>query len=197
MSPRPKHALDLPAILKEAANIADEYSYLEVTLAILAKKLRIRPPSLYNHFNGLADLREKLAVYGIERLYKALEEHTIGGSGENRILNVSKAYINFARKHPGLYEATLSAPYPENDEVQRAGSKIVELAVSLLQVYGLAGDTSLHAVRGLRSILHGFSMLEQKGGFGLALDTDKSLELIISSFLGGLERLGGENGGSD
>lgn len=197
MSPRPKHALDLTTILKEAANIADEYSYLEVSLATLAKKLGIRPPSLYNHFNGLADLREKLAVYGIERLYEALEEHTIGGSGENRILNVSKAYINFARKHPGLYEATLSAPNPENDEVQRAGSKIVELAVSMLQVYGLEGDTSLHAVRGLRSILHGFSMLEQKGGFGLALDTDRSLELIISSFLRGLESLGGENGGSD
>ncbi|NHM31598.1 TetR/AcrR family transcriptional regulator [Neobacillus terrae] len=197
MSPRPKHSLDLTTILKEAANIADEYSYLEVTLATLAKKLGIRPPSLYNHFNGLADLREKLAVYGIERLYEELEEHTIGDPGENRILNVSKAYISFARKHPGLYEATLSAPNPENDEVQRAGSKIVELAVSMLQIYGLEGDTSLHAVRGLRSILHGFSMLEQKGGFGLALNTDKSLELIISSFLGGLERLGGENGGSD
>jgi hypothetical protein len=94
--------------------------------------------------------------------------------------------VNFARKHPGIYEATLLAPDPEDVDVQQAGEKIVDLSVRILQAYHLEGESALHAVRGLRSILHGFSSLEQKGGFKIALDLDESLMVIIKAFLAGI-----------
>ncbi|MFC7441562.1 TetR-like C-terminal domain-containing protein [Laceyella putida] len=40
-----------------------------------------------------------------------------------------KAYVSFARAHPGLYEATLRAPDPQNPDVQRAGNDIVNLQI--------------------------------------------------------------------
>jgi hypothetical protein len=99
---------------------------------------------------------------------------------------MSKAYVNFARNHPGIYEATLLAPDPEDEEVQEAGAKIVNLSIRVLQVYQLEGERALHTVRGLRSILHGFSALEQKGGFKMNLDLDESLTIIIQGFLKGM-----------
>jgi hypothetical protein len=51
----------------------------------------------------------------------------------------------------------------------------------------LKGERALHTVRGLRSILHGFSALEQKGGFKMNLDLDESLTIIIQGFLKGME----------
>jgi AcrR family transcriptional regulator len=186
MSPRPKIGLDLNTILKAAGEIADQHGIQEVTLANLAKKLSIRPPSLYNHFDGLPGLRKELAIYGIHKLYDEMALSAIGVSREEAVLSISKAYITFARKHPGIYEATLLAPDPEDEDVQRAGAKIVELAVRVLQAYHLEGDIALHAVRGLRSILHGFSSLEQRGGFKLSLDLDESLQIIIRAFLNGM-----------
>ena len=189
MSPRPKIGLDLTTILDAAGEIADQYGMQEVTLANLAKKLGIRPPSLYNHFEGLPGLRKKLAIYGIEKIYEEMADAAIGVSGTEAVLAISKAYVNFARKHPGIYEATLFAPDPGDKEVQQAGAKIVDLSVRVLQVHHLEGDLALHAVRGLRSILHGFSALEQSGGFKLSLDLDESLMIIIKAFLAGI---GGE-----
>jgi AcrR family transcriptional regulator len=186
MSPRPKVGLELTEILAAAAELADEFGMQEVTLANLAKKLGIRPPSLYNHFDGLGGLRKKMAIYGIERLYEVLAQAAIGVSGDEAVLTISKAYVDFARKHPGVYEATLMAPDMGDEDVQHAGSKVVGLTIRVLQAYKLEGDTALHAVRGLRSILHGFSSLEQSGGFKMALDLNESLEVIIKAFIYGM-----------
>ncbi|MDF2790580.1 MAG: TetR family transcriptional regulator [Neobacillus sp.] len=186
MSPRPKVGLELTEILEAAAELADQFGMQEVTLANLAKKLGIRPPSLYNHFEGLGGLRKKMAIYGIERLYEVLAPAVIGVAGDEAVMMISKAYVNFARKHPGIYEATLMAPDMEDEDVQLAGSKIVELTVRVLQAYKLEGDTALHAVRGLRSILHGFSSLEKSGGFKMGLDLDESFEMIIKAFINGI-----------
>ncbi|GHI01188.1 TetR/AcrR family transcriptional regulator [Neobacillus kokaensis] len=188
MSPRPKIGLKLTTILDEAGEIADQHGIDEVTLANLAKKLGIRPPSLYNHFNGLPDLRKKLAIYGLNRLYEIMAEAAAGVSGTEAVLVISKAYVNFARNHPGIYEATLMAPDPEDEAVQLAGAKIVDLSVCVLHDFNLEGERALHAVRGLRSILHGFSALEQKGGFKLTLDLDESLEFIIEAFIAGISK---------
>jgi AcrR family transcriptional regulator len=189
MSPRPKIGLELATILEAAGILADQHGMQEVTLANLAKKLNIRPPSLYNHFDGLPGLRKKLAIYGLEKLYAELAQAAIGVSGTNAVLAISKAYVGFARKHPGIYEATLLAPDPEDVDVQVAGAKIVDLTVRVLQAFELDGDDALHAVRGLRSILHGFSALEQRGGFKMSLDLDESLKITIKAFLAGMKSI--------
>ncbi|WP_423801020.1 WHG domain-containing protein [Neobacillus sp. SAB-20_R2A] len=187
---RPKVGLELSAILEVAGDLADQYGMQEVTLANLAKELNIRPPSLYNHFDGLPGLRKKLAIYGLNMLYDELAQAAIGVSGTDALLSISKAYVSFARRHPGIYEATLLAPDPEDVDVQQAGAKIVDLSVRVLQAFHLEGDLAIHAVRGLRSVLHGFSSLEQRGGFKMSLDLDESLEIVIRAFMVGLEQRG-------
>jgi len=186
MSPRPKVGLELSTILDAAGEIADQQGMPEVTLANLAKKLGIRPPSLYNHFEGLPGLRKKLAIHGINLLYEEMAGAAVGVVGTEAVLAMSKAYVDFARRHPGIYEATLLAPNPEDVEVQQACAKIVDLSIRVLQTYYLEGEQAIHTVRGLRSILHGFAALEQKGGFKMKLNLDDSLTIIIQAFLKGM-----------
>jgi AcrR family transcriptional regulator len=182
----PRAGLDMLTILQNAAEIVDQEGIEELTLASLAKKLNIRPPSLYNHFDGLTGLRKHLAIYGLERLYERLSYAAIGRSRDEAVHQLGMAYVDFARTHPGLYEATLIAPDPSDAEVQQAGQKIVDLTTRVLSVYGLKDDAALHAVRGLRSVLHGFASLEQRGGFGLPLSLDESLRLLIKTFIAGI-----------
>ncbi|MEI7025018.1 TetR/AcrR family transcriptional regulator [Paenibacillus sp. y28] len=182
----PRVGLDLPSILQAAAELADSHGLDEVTLASLAHKLAIRPPSLYNHINGLNGLRKKLAIYSIQRLTAAIQHAAVGHSGDEAVHAVGEAYFAFALRHPGLYDATLRAPDPRDPEVQEAGAELLELLVRALQAYGLDTDSALHTIRGLRSLLHGFTSLEQKGGFGLPLDLHESLRLMLDTYLAGI-----------
>jgi hypothetical protein len=50
----------------------------------------------------------------------------------------------------------------------------------------LEEEAALHVARGLRSIFHGFSSIEQRGGFGLPLDIDLSYRMLIDTYLEGV-----------
>ncbi|MBO8155707.1 MAG: TetR/AcrR family transcriptional regulator [Bacillaceae bacterium] len=185
----PRKGLDLLKILEAAAEIADQQGLEQVTMASLAKRLGIRSPSLYNHVSNLKDLRSKLAAYSMKKLYHMMSKETVGRAGDDAVHAMGRAYIQFARNHPGLYEATLIAPDHEDQEAQEAGDDIVNLVKQVLEFYRLEGDQVLHAVRVLRSLLHGFASLEQKGGFGLPLDIDQTFEWLLNTFVSGIHQM--------
>jgi AcrR family transcriptional regulator len=185
----PRIGLDLPTLLQATAELADTHGIDQLNLAMVAKSLNIKTPSLYNHVDGLGGLRKKLTVYGLEKLYERLAEAALGRSGDDAVHALSRAYMAFARQHPGLYDTVLRAPDPQDNEVQQAGKPIIELIIQALSVYNLQDEAVLHAVRGLRSILHGFASLEQIGGFGLPLDSDKTIRLLIDAFLAGIYKM--------
>jgi AcrR family transcriptional regulator len=185
----PRVGLELQDILQKAAELADEKGIESVTLASVAKALNIRPPSLYNHVDGLKGLRNKLAVYGLNQLYDALTEATIGRAGDDAVHSLGSAYITFARSHPGLYEFSLHAPDPEEAELREVSKKILSLILMVLREYDLDEEASLHVVRGLRSIIHGFASLLEKEGFKLSLDVDTSFHLLLDTYLAGIRTL--------
>jgi AcrR family transcriptional regulator len=182
----PRKGLDLTTVVEAAAAIADEQGIQEVTLASLAHKLGVRSPSLYNHVNGLKGLRNQLAIYGLGKLTDAINGSLEGKKGDEAIHAIAAAYIAFARKHPGLYELTLRSPDADDPAYAASGQALVELLVDRLSFYKLDRETSIHIVRGFRSIMHGFAAIEQKGGFGMPQPIDKSLNIIIQTYIHGL-----------
>ncbi|GAE36976.1 TetR/AcrR family transcriptional regulator [Halalkalibacter akibai] len=182
----PRTGLNLNTILKEAAQIANEDGIEALSITTLATKLKIKPPSLYNHVDSLHDLKKKLSTFGLQRLLEYLTRSVEGLHGDEAVVALSKAYITFARTEPGLYEMSLNAPDAKDVVMHQTGEKIIELVLKVLDSYQLSYEESIHVVRGLRSILHGFASLEQRGGFGLSLDVDVSINLLIETFLLGI-----------
>ncbi|CAM4424422.1 TetR/AcrR family transcriptional regulator [Paenibacillus tarimensis] len=182
----PRIGMDKQIIVTAAVEIADAEGLESVTLARVAEKLGVRSPSLYNHINGLQELRMQLTLLALNRLHAAMAAAAEGNPGEEALRRISQAYVNFARMQPGLYEAVLRSPDPAEDRVGEAAGTIVRLVQQQMAFFGLNGDASLHAVRGFRSMLHGFAELERAGGFGLPLDLDTTLELMIEAFCRGL-----------
>ncbi|WP_442604191.1 TetR-like C-terminal domain-containing protein [Paenibacillus sp. KN14-4R] len=185
----PRIGLDLPTILDAATIIADTQGFEQVTLAAIAQKFNIRPPSLYNHINGLQGIRQKLKSHGLALLHVRLTQAVHDLTGDAAVHALSAVYMTFAREHPGLYEATIPAADPDDVESAELGEQIVHTFLQVLRAYGLDHERSIHATRGLRSICHGFASLEQKGGFGIPLDLDLSRRLVLNSFLAGLRQM--------
>ena len=185
----PRQGLDFKKVIQTGENLANREGFYAVTIASLAKELNVRPPSLYNHIKGLEELRKELALSGLQQLYHLLKSAVEHASAEDAVYQLSKAYVSFVRKSPGIYEATATvAPRIKDEEVQKASDNILFLVLDVLKPYQLPENEALHAVRSLRSILHGFSSLEHKGGFGMSLSTDETLDFLIRTFALGIHR---------
>ena len=165
----------------------------------LAKKLGIQPPSLYNHIDGLPGLYRELALRNAQLLGERLSQAAVGKSGSQAVLALAEAYRAHIKESPGLYMASLKASgnRPEaNEELRKAEERVVAVCLAVLASFGLYGEDGLHAVRGLRSLVHGFATLEIAGGFGLPLDCDESFRRMGVMFIRGLESAGAKNTGS-
>ena len=178
--------LDVPIILQAATELVDEHGLDQLSIGSLAEKLEVRPPSLYNHLDGLNGLKQKLAIQGVTKLYESMLQAAVGRSGDDAVWEISKAYRKFVRTHPGLYDASTRFPDANDNELQQAQEAIVQLVVQVLQAYKLKEEMAIHMVRGLRSILHGFTSIEQMGGFGMPLDINKSFLILINTFIEGI-----------
>ncbi|PKG25318.1 TetR/AcrR family transcriptional regulator [Niallia nealsonii] len=185
MSPRAGIVLD--DIIRVAAEIADANGLQEVTMANLAKRLLIKSPSLYNHISGLPELFNRLTLLALENFYAELKQATLGLEKKEAIHALSQSYIEFARNHPGLYELTIEAPNPKQKDIVHMADKIIALITEVLSPFHLAEENLIHAIRGFRSLLHGFAFIDLKGGFGMPVDIDQSFTFLVDAFLRGLK----------
>jgi AcrR family transcriptional regulator len=164
--------------------MADEAgSVSAVHLSALARALNVQPPSLYNHVDGLEDLRYSLAVHGLRQLLVELRQASLGLVGREALMAVAFAYRRFAHNHPGLYPLVIRAPEPDEVELVALSQELLQMLLLLMASQGLQDDDALHAIRGLRAVLHGFVSLETAGGFKMALDQDESFERLVGGYL--------------
>jgi AcrR family transcriptional regulator len=182
----PRAGLDTEAVVAAAAALADEGGLEQLSLARLAAALGIRTPSLYAHVDGLADLRARLGARAAREFASELQVAAAGRSGADALRAVAAGYRAYAHAHPGSYAAMQIAT--DREENQAAGAAVVALIVAALDAYGLSGDDAIHAVRAVRSALHGFVALEREGGFGIPLSLDTSYGTLVDMIDTGLSR---------
>ncbi len=183
----PRRKIDQALVVKTAVELADANGYDAVTLAAVAEQLGIRIPSLYNHVDGLAGLRSLMSLWAVRELEDRLRRAAVGNAGADAISSMALAYREFAHAHPGVYRLTLRAADPGETELVAAAQETLDLLFAALRPYDLTTDDTLHTIRALRSLLHGFVDLEISGGFGMALDRDESFQRLIRAFIAGVE----------
>ena len=188
----PRAGLDPGAVVGAAARIADAEGLAAVTLSRLAADLGIRTPSLYSHVGGLDDLRHRLAARGAGELADAMQEAAAGRARGDALRAVATAYREYAREHPGSYDAAQRAAWLAGD----AGARAVRVFTAVLAGYGLSGDDAIHATRAVRAALHGFAALESGGGFGMSQSVDASFDRLVALLDDGLRGLEAMNQGS-
>lgn len=178
--------LDKATVVRAAAELADSHGLEALTLGLLAERLGIRTPSLYNHVAGLPGLQRELALLCVAQLIDQLGTAVMGKSSDAAVHALAQAYRAYVLAHPGHYATVIRAPDPADSQLQQASARLVEIILAALSGYGLHNDDAIHAVRGLRSIVHGFATLEVAGGFGLPLDRDESFQRLVAGFIVGL-----------
>jgi len=180
--------LDQASVVEAAVKLIDEEGIEQLSLGRLAERLGVRTPSLYNHVAGLPGLKHDLTLYCLHDLLDLILRSTVGKSRAEAIFALANAYRAYAREAPGRYALTVQAPDPGDQEVQALAQQLVDVVRTVLAPYRLSEEVAIHAIRGLRSIVHGFISLEVAGGFAMPVDLDASFHWLINLFIAGLSQ---------
>lgn len=184
----PRNHLDRAVVVAAAAELVNAEGAPALSLARLADHLGVRTPSLYNHIDGLAGLQRELERLNARRLGEAISTAVMGRAGMGAMHALVSAYRTYARENPGLYAVGQRSAVgddpdrPGTAELQAEQERVVQAVLRVVESFGLTGADALHAVRGLRSLAHGFVSLELAGGFGLPLDLDESYRRTVEIF---------------
>jgi len=188
----PRAGLDPAVVVAGAAGLADEIGLANVTMGQLAERLGVRTPSLYKHVDGQADLSRRIAVLALTELGDALRDSLQGLAGGDALAAAARTLRGFVREHPGRYAATLRLDPDEAEApLVAAGARVMGSLSTVLAGYSIDPADEIHALRMLRSLFHGFAVLEAAGGFQLKTDVDDSFEWLVAFVDRGLRSLSG------
>jgi AcrR family transcriptional regulator len=179
--------LDRAIIVEAAAKLVDEEGIEQLTLGHLAERLGVRTPSLYNHVAGLPGLKHDLALYCLRDVLERITRAAVGKSRSDAVFAFAYAYLSYARENPGRYSLTL-APDQDDPEVLALATQVVDVVRAILAPYNLSEEDAIHAIRSLRSIIHGFILLDNASGFRMPVDANASFRWLLTIFIEGLER---------
>jgi len=182
----PRAGLDRATVIAAAAEVADERGFGQLTMGLVADRLGVRTPSLYKHVDSLAGLHQGLAALAMTEFGDALRNAIQGYAGRDALAAVARAMRSYLTRHPGRYAATVGAI--AGPEFDAAGVRVIESLAAVLRGYQIDPAEQVHALRTLRSTLHGFATLQAAHGFQWDTDTDQSFEWLIDFLDRGLRR---------
>jgi AcrR family transcriptional regulator len=178
-------------VVRAAAGLVNAGGAEALTINRLARELGVQPPSIYNHIEGLDGLWRELALLSTRQLGERIAAAAVGRSGAAGVMAMAQAYRGYIQANPGLYQAGLRASgnlQNPDPRLREAEERVVRVGLALVESFGLAGDEAIHALRALRSGMHGFATLEAAGGFGIPLDLDESFQRLVEMLIRGMEK---------
>lgn len=184
------------SVTAAGAELIDEVGVDGLSMGLLAERLGVKSPSLYKHVEGIADLEHRIAVQAANELADAIRDATQGKAGSDALAAAAGAMRTFFMEHPGRSAvANRARPVGPDDPIVAARGRVLESYAAVLSGYRLDSVQEVHAVRMLRSALHGFAALEAGDGFQFEVSVDASFEWMIGLLDRGLLGVGEVGGG--
>ncbi|MFI1482151.1 TetR/AcrR family transcriptional regulator [Streptomyces sp. NPDC020747] len=151
-------------LTRAGAELADEVGFDRVTVSELARRFDVKVASLYSHVKNSHDLKTRIALLALEELADRVAAAVAGRAGKDALAAFADAYRDYAREHPGRYDAARFRLDPET-AAAGAGVRHAQMTRAILRGYDLTEPDQTHAVRMLGSVFHGYVSLEMAGGF--------------------------------
>ena len=179
-----------PAVLGAALHILDEEGPDGLTVRAIAKKAKVAPMTIYNHFHGKNGLLEIIWTEGFSTLQEAL---TIESNDPPRDLFASAlAYRTFALEHQAHYTAMFIHHFegfqPSVDAIQLANQtfRVLVEHVQRCQSVGLfEGYSATNTAQMIWSACHGYVSLEMTS-VNFSSDFEGTFRSLVTGLLRGL-----------
>ena len=101
-------------ILDTALELIRTEGFENLSMRKIASRLRITATTIYNYYANKDELNLMIRIRGFQILYSMLEEPSLGGgSVEERLGSMIRAYAEFGVSHPGYYDIMFNLNTPK------------------------------------------------------------------------------------
>lgn len=188
MPRRPGKSLDRQQVVAAAIACIDQDGPSGLGINRVAKHLGVKPPSLYNHVDGGADLALGVLIEASKQIGAAIGSATTPTADPAaQLFAIALSTRAWALEHANLY-LTMSQIPPDNEHPEFAAvmAELLGMFREPLRQLGVDGPDAIHAIRGLRATMHGFVLLETGGQFALSADIEDSYRWLIQVTIRGI-----------
>lgn len=173
------------AVIQAASDIADEKGLNNVSLKVVAERLNIRTPSLYNHIENLDDLLREVAHNGMRTMNQRMVQAAIGKSGDTAIKAVAIEYLNYMIEHCGIYETIQWATWHGTDETAKIFCEYTDLLKTLILSCNFGTENVTEILNLLTGFLHGYTTLQLRYAFSEPEKVRRELTIALDTVLVG------------
>jgi AcrR family transcriptional regulator len=151
-------------ITAAARAIAASEGWSAVTIRRLAEEIEYSQPVLYSHFENRDAIVAAVAVEGFGELELVLRKAPRRSADRRTALgHVAAAYLDFAGKHPALYEAMFTIPIGLRFAATDTKPELRAAFAALAAVVAPSGHDDEVATETFWAALHGLAELERSG----------------------------------
>ena len=190
----PRARLTPLSVTEAGAALIDEIGFEKLSMGLLAERLGVKTPALYKHVTSQADLAHRIAVRAMADFADAIRDAIQGRAGSDALAAGAQAMRTYVLEHPGRYaagDAAAARPAGPDDPIIPAVERVVASWAAMLRGCHLDSSQEIHALRMLRSALHGFSTQEAASGFRFDASVDESFTWMINFLDRGLHAITG------
>ena len=183
----PRKGLSKESIIDAAIELIETQGNHAFSLNELARKLEIKPASLYNHIENMEELTGAIG-YRIAGMIKQAELDAIAEKNNDAALfALCDAYRIFAQKHVDLYKVIMGMQKDKNACTEAACGEMIVPILQVLSDFKISDSDKMHWQRILRAMMHGFVTHEYAGGFRhFPVEHDKTYHMAIETIALGL-----------
>ncbi len=187
----PRKGLTKEAVVDAAVDLIEEKGNRAFSLNEVARRLDIKPASLYNHVQSMEELTGAMGLRVAEMISQAELSAVEGKNGDSAVFALCGAYRDFAQRHIGLYKVVMGMQKDKSAVTEEACGRMLEPILLVLSDYRLDEAEKMHWQRILRAMMHGFIAHEYAGGFShFPIDRDETYRMAIETILLGIHAAG-------
>jgi AcrR family transcriptional regulator len=188
-APPRRRRLDREAVLLAAEALLDRDGVTALSMTSLAAEVGTKVSSLYNHVDGLDELRAQLQRRAIQSVGRDVRSAAMGQSGADGVRHLARVYVAWARRHPHRYELMTRALI-DPDDFYVAATDAAEAIAVMVRTLGVAEEDVLRTQLALFASIHGYVCAEVTGFFprgdGLV---DGVVEQVVEGAIAAAERV--------
>ena len=166
-------------ITAAARLIAAKEGWSAVTIRRLADEIEYSQPVLYSHFANRDAIVTAVALEGFEELTTMLHKASLRSTDRQKVGEVARAYLAFARDNRALYEAMFIMSNGLRFAEAETRSELNDAFATVAAVLAPAQGDVAAVTETFWAALHGMAELERSGRIRQSA-RDERVELLVS-----------------
>ena len=180
----PRKGLTKELVIDAAFLLIEEKGPHSFSINELARRLDIKPASIYNHVKNMEELLNEVGERIAAMLREAEHEAIAGKSRDEAFYALSAAYRSFASEHTHLYKMNVGRQLIGTDFEKAKKGEIVDPILKVLSDYDIEERERMDWHRIWRAMMHGYITQEYVArANNIPVDFDrvykKALETIV------------------